>query len=79
MSNKDQALWLAFYESRNFSFFATGPTSYTAHSALVQGLKDHGTQYQCEPNWWYADDIYVMKSSVGECLRDRAPIKCGGK
>ena len=79
MNTKGQTVWFAFYESRNFSFMATGPTSYTAHSALVQGLKDHGIQCECEPNWWYSDDIHVMQSTVGECLRDLEPIKLGGK
>lgn len=69
-----QTVWLAFYESSNFSFMATGATYQTAYSTLLQGLKDHGGQYRCAPEWWYHDDIYVMKSSMGECLRDRQPI-----
>lgn len=74
----EHVIWLAFYESSNFSFFATGPTSYTAHSALVDGLKRHGEGFGCEPNWWYEEDIYLTPSHIGQCLRDREPIKREG-
>ena len=78
MNTKGETVFLAFYESRNFSFFATGPTSYTAYCALLEGLKVHGEQCGDTSHWWYEDDIYVMESSIGECLRDRAPLRSGG-
>lgn len=79
MTTNGQKVFLAFYESRAFSFFATGPTSYTAYCALLDGLNEHGRQCGDTSRWWYEDDIHVMESSIGECLRDRAPLRCGGE
>jgi len=61
----------AFYDSRNFSFEAFSDDPKKAKKILIQGLRKHGRQYGCEPNWWYADDVYVMEYKLNEPYRDK--------
>lgn len=72
-------IWFAHYETSRYSFVATGPTSYTAHANLVKGLTEHGSQCGDVSNWWYEEDIHLTPSYIGQCLRDREPLRRGGK
>jgi hypothetical protein len=61
----------AFYDSRNFSFEAFSDDERKAKATLIKGLRKHGRQYKCEPNWWYAQDVYVMEYKLNEPYRDK--------
>lgn len=71
----NMSVWVAQYESPRFQFMATGLTSYSAHCALVQGLRDHAKQYQLEEGWFYGDEITVTRMTLGQTLRDREVIR----
>ena len=64
----------AFYDSRNFSFEAFSDDAEKAKATLIKGLRKHGRQYNCDPNWWYADDVYVVEYKLNECYRDKDTI-----
>ena len=68
-------VWVAQYESSRFQFMATGLTSYMAHCALIQGLRDHARQYELSDEWFYLDDITVTCMIIGQTLRDREVIR----
>jgi len=69
------SVWVAQYESPRFSFMATGVTAQTAHCAMVQGLKDHATQYQIDSDWFAGDEITLTRMALGQTLRDREVIR----
>jgi hypothetical protein len=63
----------ASYDSRNFCFEAYAATQAEAHAILLAGLKKHGKQYKCEPDWFMfgdADGIEVVEYEVGKAYRD---------
>lgn len=49
---EDGGVWVAEYESRNFSFLAVGHTKAEAYDAMIRTLTLHGEQYGCEPEWF---------------------------
>ncbi len=61
----------AFYDSRNFSFEAFSDNERKAKATLIWGLRKHGRQYNCDPRWWYAQDVYVMEYKLNEPYRDK--------
>jgi hypothetical protein len=61
----------AFYDSRNFSFEAFSNDERKAKATLIKGLRKHGRQYNCEPRWWYEQDVYVMEYKLNEPYRDK--------
>lgn len=61
----------AFYDSRNFSFEAFSDNERKAKATLIWGLRKHGKQYNCEPNWWYRDDVYTMEYKLNTTYRDK--------
>jgi hypothetical protein len=69
-----KSIWKAWYDSRNFEFEAYGETPEGAKATLIKGLRKHGKQYNCEPNWWYADDICVLRYDLDTPFRDRDTI-----
>jgi hypothetical protein len=72
-------MWIACYESRNFSFFAYGTTEQMARESLIKGLKTHGKQYDCEPDWYSPDDLYSYPIEIREgcCYRDGSLLSEG--
>lgn len=71
----NMSVWVAQYESPRFQFMATGLTSYSAHCALVQGLRDHAKQYELKPNWFVPSEITITRMTLGQTLRDREVIR----
>ena len=69
-----KAIFGAFYDSRNFSFEAFSDDPRKAKATLIKGLRDHGKEYKCEPNWWYKDDVYVMEYQLNISYRDKDTI-----
>jgi hypothetical protein len=71
-----RTMWLATLDTRNFHFEAIDIGKSLAWSALVQGLKEHGRQYRCDPDWFaeYLDDINVRAIDCGVCHRDGEPL-----
>ena len=67
-------IYKAWYDSRNFSFEAFSKNERSAKAALLWGLRKHGQQYNCEPRWWYQDDVCVMEYKLNEPYRDRDTI-----
>lgn len=63
-------MWVAKYESTNFSFEAYGETELKARKALISGLKRHAEQYNCEPDWYCREDIWAYEVTAGSVLRD---------
>lgn len=66
-------IYKAYYDSRNFCFEAFAATRDEAHAILLEGLKKHGKQYKCEPDWFMfgdADGIEVVEYEVGKAYRD---------
>lgn len=66
-------IYKAYYDSRNFSFEAFAATREEARAILLAGLKEHGKQYKCEPDWFMfgdADGIEVVEYEVGKAYRD---------
>lgn len=79
-------MWIAEYDSRNFSFIAVGESETHAKVALVEGLKQHAKQYGIEENWftylyesveeWLDDgEVNVVELQMGQCARDGSVIK----
>lgn len=71
-------IYKAYYDSRNFSFEAFAETEAKAHALLLAGLKEHGRQYQCEPDWFMygdSDCIEVVEYQMGKAYRDCSVIK----
>jgi hypothetical protein len=70
-------IWSASYDSRHFSFDAFGATKDDAIRALVDGLDQHGRQYNLEPRWWEdrrvsAEDQFELREiELGVAYRDR--------
>jgi hypothetical protein len=67
-------IYKAYYDSRNFSFEAFAETKAKAHAILLAGLKEHGKQYNCEPDWFMygdSDCIEVVEYVLGKAYRDR--------
>ena len=70
-------IYRAYYDSRNFSFEAFAAEKEKAHALLLEGLKKHGEQYQCEPDWFMygdSDCIEVVDYEIGKAYRDRSII-----
>jgi hypothetical protein len=67
-------IYKAWYDSRNFSFEAFALDEKTAKATLIKGLRKHGKQYKCEPNWWYKDDVCVLEHELNTPYRDRDTI-----
>jgi hypothetical protein len=70
-------IYKAYYDSRNFSFEAFADTEAKAHATLLAGLKEHGKQYKCEPDWFMfgdVDGIEVVEYDLGKPYRDRSII-----
>jgi hypothetical protein len=42
---------------------------------MVQGLKDHATQYQIDSDWFAGDEITLTRMAIGQTLRDREVIR----
>jgi hypothetical protein len=73
--------FVATFESRNFSFMATGATASMAETALQNGLREHAAQYGLPRNWWqpYRDDFRIVECPQGQCLRDNEPLVHSGE
>jgi hypothetical protein len=70
-------IYKAYYDSRNFSFEAFAETKAKAHALLLAGLKEHGKQYNCEPDWFMfgdVDGIEVSEYVLNKAYRDRETI-----
>jgi hypothetical protein len=67
-------IWKAWYDSRNFSFEAFSDDPVKAKATLIKGLRKHGKQYGCEPNWWYEQDVCVLEHKLDTPYRDRDRI-----
>jgi hypothetical protein len=70
-------IYKAYYDSRNFSFEAFADTEAKAHAILLAGLKKHGKQYKCEPDWFMfgdVDGIEVVEYELGKAYRDSSII-----
>lgn len=66
-------IYKAYYDSRNFSFEAFATTREDARAILLKGLKEHGKQYKCEPDWFMfgdVDGIEVVDYELGKAYRD---------
>lgn len=78
-------IYRAYYDSRNFSFEAYAATQAEAHAILLAGLKEHGKQYKCEPDWFMFNDvsnrgdefdgIEIDEYEIGKAYRDRDLIR----
>ena len=71
-------IYRAYYDSRNFSFEAYAETKAKAHAILLTGLKQHGKEYNCEPDWFMfgdADGIEIAEYETGKAYRDRDLIR----
>lgn len=74
-------IWMAWYDSRHYSFDAFGRTKDEAIDALVDGLRQHGRQLSLELNWWEdqrvaaEDQFEVREIELGRAYRDREQIK----
>lgn len=75
------AMWIATWESRNFSFMAMGATKAKARDALLDGLEAHGRQYGLELEWYarqyddWQEEINYARLRPGDCLRDGELIR----
>jgi len=69
-------MWIAKFESPNFSFTAYAKTEAQARAYLLEGLETHAQQYDLALDWYYPEEIYTMKISPG-CYRDNS--RMGGK
>ena len=66
-------IYRAYYDSRHFHFEAYAETKKKAHAILLAGLKEHGKQYNCEPDWFMygdSDCIDVVEYVLGKAYRD---------
>lgn len=69
-------MWIASWESRNFSFMAMGKSKEHAKDALTDGLRAHGKQYGLEGDWFarqyddWHEEINYVRLAAGECARD---------
>lgn len=66
-----KTIYLAWYDSRHFSFDAVGVDEKSAVQALIDGLNKHTIQYNCEPDWWDMEGIEVREMALGVCYRDK--------
>jgi hypothetical protein len=67
-------IYRAYYDSRNFSFEAFAAQREDARAILLDGLRAHGEQYGCEPDWFMfgdADGVEVTEYEIGKAYRDR--------
>jgi hypothetical protein len=67
-------IYKAWYDSRNFSFEAFSDNAEKAKATLIKGLRKHGKQYNCEPNWWYKEDVCVLEHKLNTPYRDKDTI-----
>jgi hypothetical protein len=67
-------MWRAEYTSRNFDFEAYATSRKQAVDTLIEGLNRHGKQYDCDPDWWYPEDICVYEFKSGAVYRDGISI-----
>ena len=64
-------IYIAIYESRNFTFEGLGSTKQQALKILQGALKSHTKQFNLEKDWFYKDDIYVLEYQLGCAYRDK--------
>lgn len=76
-------MYLANYESPNFSFIGVGRTKNESKDALMRGLKKHADQYNLEEDWYldlhrdkesFLSEICFIKASYGDCIKDNEVI-----
>ena len=63
-------MWRAFYESANFTFEAFGDTEEEARAFLLDGFTVHAKQYDCEPDWFFPEDIRTGEIHARSVFRD---------
>lgn len=67
-------MWLASYESPNFTFDALAPDPEDAKAALIRGLAAHAQQHRLRADWFTLDDVQLRNMAEGVCYRDREPM-----
>jgi hypothetical protein len=81
-------LYLATYDSRNWTFDGAGDSAAQAIDVCAQGLRCHAEQCELESGWWWHDFhaseaeamkpdsglFQVREIQSGEAYRDREPL-----
>ena len=67
-------IYIAEYESRNFTFEAFSDSEDGARFGILRTLLAHGEQYHCEDGWFEGDDISIRTVIVGRGYRDGEEI-----
>ena len=71
-------LYLATMDTRHFAFDVIDRSRKAATEGLLQGLREHGRQYQLDENWWVGHfDIEVREMLSGAAYRDRSLVFSG--
>lgn len=72
MTTKLKFLWMAQFETPNFTFEAFGTTRDNAWKALKEGWDKHAREFDAEPDYLekYAEDVNYKVVSSGGCFRD---------
>lgn len=70
------ALYLARYESRNFTFEGCGLNETDALFSLESALLKHARQYALAPDWCrgWQDEASTRRLTPGARYRDREPL-----
>jgi hypothetical protein len=70
-------MFLAKFDSPNFSFQAYGNTRLDAETTLKQGLNLHGLDYDLDKDWWHKwkGDIQTIEINLGVPYRDNEALK----
>ena len=70
-------MYIAKFQSPNFSFEAYGNSKDQAIDSIKKGLDIHTKQYDLDHDWWHKwqEDIYVIHVKVGQAYRDNELLK----
>jgi hypothetical protein len=67
-------VFLAEYESRNFSFQLVATNERKARALMLKALRKHGRDYDCVRLWFYPDDIAVHEMPINVAFRDHSKV-----
>jgi hypothetical protein len=67
-------VFLAEYESRNFSFQLVATNERKARALMLKALRKHGRDYDCFRLWFYPDDIAIQEMQIGVAFRDHSKV-----
>jgi len=67
-------IYLAEYESRNFSFQLVATSERKARALMLKALRKHGRDFDCVRLWFYPNDIAVHEMPIDVAFRDHSKV-----